>query len=57
VRKDAFRNLLEDKPTWRDLIVEALGTTELDCAQWSEETRGELADHILTYLRKATGRL
>jgi hypothetical protein len=46
--------LLGDKPTWRDIIVKALGDTELDCCMWSEEVRAELADHILAAMRKAT---
>jgi hypothetical protein len=51
---DGFRDLLGDKPTWRDIIVKALGDTELDCCMWSEEVRAELADHILAAMRKAT---
>lgn len=50
--KDEAYTKLDMGPTWREIVVEALGSTELDTCMWSKETRGLLADHILAALRK-----
>jgi hypothetical protein len=54
-----FKELIDNKqPTWRDLIMEALSDPGAGMmAYQGDETRAALADHILSYLRKATGHL
>lgn len=51
MKGQVFKPLVEG-PTWREIIVEALRATELDTCMWSEETRGELADHVLAAMRR-----
>jgi hypothetical protein len=51
--REGFKDLLEGQPTWRDLVVEALKTSDWDLSTYPDEDLEELADHILSCLGKA----